>query len=259
MSRTVPALSAIALALACGQATAAPGAVHYDYAIYVGGAQVAEFKVAIARDGAGYRIASGVDLVGLAAMMSDWTARSAAEGRMVDGRLVPDSYVSSSLFRGEDRTVDLAYADGAVIRVVAEPSTEEDERDAVTPEQSRGAVDPLTAFLQTALSPQDCGGDRRLFDGRRLSAMQVLGTEPAEAPETDYGIYAGPATLCTFTLNRIAGYSRRFETEQARNEDWAVWLADLGDGLAMPVRIEGETAWGMLRGHIVRYGPVAGE
>jgi hypothetical protein len=71
------------------------------------------------------------------------------------------------------------------------------------------------------------------------------------APQTGYGIYSGPATICTFEMRHLAGDIRRWEEDRRGRSEMAVWLAAVADDLAVPVRIEADTEWGALRGHLV--------
>lgn len=238
--------------LAAAAAGTAGAQTTYDYDVYVGGSQVADFRITVERSEDSYRIVSETELVGLAALVSDWKSRSEVEGALAGAEPVPVRYASYNLVRGEDRTVEIAYTAGEVSEILVQPTNAEDARDPVSATQRQGSVDPLSAVLATTLSPTDCGGgDRRLFDGRRLTEVRVQSSAAAEAPPTDYGIYAGPATLCTVTVTRIGGTSREWEGERSGPEELSVWLAPVADDLAVPVRLEAETNWGFMRIHLV--------
>ena len=231
--------------------------VDLAYDVYVGGSQVAEMRLVLDHSGDSYRISSAVGLVGMASVFSDWRAQSESEGRIANGRVIPDSYQSYNYLSGEDRTIAMAFANGAVTSVVAEPSAEDDERNPVTAADWQGAIDPLTAILVAGLSPLDCGGPQRLFDGRRVTTVEVDDVEPGgEAPHTDYGIYAGPATVCAYSVENVAGTSRRWDSERRGAEETVVWFARIAGDLAIPVRLEADTRFGALRGHLVAIGPV---
>lgn len=230
--------------------------VDLAYDVYVGGSQVAEMRLILDHSGDSYRISSAVGLVGMASVFSDWRAQSESEGRISNGRVIPDRYQSYNYLSGEDRTVAMSFADGAVASVVAEPSAEDDEREPVTAADWQGAIDPLTAILVAGLSPVDCGGPQRLFDGRRVTTVEVHEVEPGEAPQTDYGIYAGPAMVCAYSVENVAGTSRRWDGERRGAEETVVWFAPLAGDLAIPVRLEADTRFGALRGHLVAIGPV---
>ncbi len=249
------ALSAVLAALGAGTAWA--DALVFDYDVYVGGSQVAELQITVDRTADRYRVTSAIELVGLAGMVSDWKARGESEGRIAAGVLVPDRYASYNLVRGEDRRVEVAYADGTVAEIVAVPSNADDRRDPVSADQQRDTLDPLAAMFAATLSPGDCGGDRRLFDGRRLTVVAIDRATPSEAPPTDYGIYAGPAIECAVTITRAGGASRQWEGERSAPSQASIWLAAVGGDLAVPVRLEAETNWGFLRGHLVGVRPLA--
>lgn len=250
------------VAAAAGAAMTLPAAsaqaevVDLAYDVYVGGSQVAEMRLTLDHSGDSYRVSSAVGLVGMASVFSDWRAQSESEGRIANGQVIPDSYQSYNYLSGEDRTVAMSFADGVVASVVAEPSADEDEREQVTAADWQEAIDPLTAIMVAGLSPVDCGGPQRLFDGRRVTTVVVDGVESGEAPHTDYGIYAGPATVCAYSVENVAGTSRRWDSEQRGAEETVVWFAPLAGDLAIPVRLEADTRFGALRGHLVAIGPV---
>lgn len=257
MGRCVRVAAILAGAVAAGAAGSAGAQTRYDYDVYVGGSQVADLRVTVDRVGDRYRMVSEIELVGLAAILSDWKARGEAEGALTGARPVPVRYASYNLVRGENRRVEIAYDAGTVAEVIAVPSNEEDARDPVSPDQQRGTVDPLSAVLAASLSPADCGGDRRLFDGRRLTEIRVQSATSAAAPVTDYGIYAGPATLCRVSIVRTGGTSRQWEGERQTPSDVSIWLAPVADDLAVPVRLEAETSWGFMRTHLMGVHPLA--
>lgn len=242
----------MAAPLALAPAAAMAEATGYDYEVYVGGAQVADMRIVIDRNGDRYRVSSSLDLVGMASVFSDWRARSETVGSIVGSALLPDWYVNQNFIHGEDRRVDLTFQAGEIASVVAVPVDEDaEDSQAVTPSQRRGAIDPLTAVLAAALSPADCGGDRTLFDGRRLTHVSIDSVSASEAPVTDYGIYSGPAMLCTFTVVRTGGALRDYEANRDEPSQGSVWLAQIGGELAMPVRMEADTNWGAMRTHLV--------
>lgn len=231
----------------------------YDYDIYVGGSQVAEMRVVIERSGAPeatrYRIATTIGLVGMASWVSDWTGRSEVEGQFLGGRPVPDRFISYNRFHERERTVTMSYSNGAVASVVIEepiPADDDDEGGGpVSAAMQQGTVDPLTGMLAAFLSPADCGGDRRLFDGRRATAVEIKSANQGVAPASGYGVYDGPATICVFEMKHVGGRIRRWEEERRGQSEMSVWLASVADDLAVPVRIEADTEWGALRGHLV--------
>jgi hypothetical protein len=253
-------LRLVALSSALGALVASPAwadAVVYDYDVYVGGSQVADMQITVDRSADRYRVTSVIELVGLAAMVSDWKAHGESEGRIAGGEPVPDRYASYNFVRGEDRRVEVAYAGGTVTEITAVPTNADDARDPVSADQQRNTLDPLTAVFAATLSPDDCGGNQRLFDGRRLTDVAIDRAGPSEAPPTDYGIYAGPAIQCTVTVTRRGGRSREWEGESNTPSQLSVWLAPVAGGLTVPVRLEAETNWGFLRGHLVGVHPLA--
>ena len=129
------------------------------------------------------------------------------------------------------------------------PPPKQDGREPVTPEMTRGAVDPLSALLAALLKPDPataCSGRTPVFDGRRRydTLPKVLGQANIEPRQA--GAYRGPALHCELYIERIAGYSAKdFAKRRPEEPGFEVWFARLpGFPILLPVKVFADTRYG---------------
>jgi hypothetical protein len=87
----------------------------------------------------------------------------------------------------------------------------------VTPEQKKGALDPMSAITQIlagikADAKNPCGSGAQIFDGRRRYdvSFTYLKDEPVKLVN---GKFSGAAHLCQIHYNQIAGYKQKIVKE----------------------------------------------
>ena len=81
----------------------------------------------------------------------------ATRGTIVDGRLVPTSFTSSTTQEDEKAEVKMTLDGGAVKDLSAETTSSASDRIALTEEHRKGIVDPMTALLVTVAGTGDEG------------------------------------------------------------------------------------------------------
>ncbi len=230
------------LALGLAGAAAGPGAADAParaaaeapaiatYQLYFGGLKALALKAEIAVSNDDYRIRLDAHTEGLTDWIVAWTSQSMTEGAIHEGILRPERHVSESMFRGNRRdTALLFHADGTIDSKV-EPSAVDDEREPVTPEQERGALDPISAVLiaMRALAVHGtCDQRVPVFDGRRRYDLEFRDGGRQILKPTEYGSFSGAATLCRFRYIRIAGYQKAGRWNNPKDADriYSVWLA----------------------------------
>jgi hypothetical protein len=131
-------------------------------------------------------------------------------GAVVDGKLVPASFVLGTAHDEEHDAVKMTIAGGDVKDLTAETNVPQEERVPVTDADRKGILDPLTAML----IPMEGAGDmvaadacRRtlpIFDGRRRFDL-ALSFKRIDQVKADTG-YAGPAVVCAVAFHPIAGH-----------------------------------------------------
>ena len=233
----------------------APATLAYE--VYFGGIKALALEAEIELSGDGYRVRLGAQTQGITDWIVGWTARASTEGSIRDGVLRPARHAVESRLRGNRRDAALTFRPDGSIDSVVEPSADADDREPVTPEQERGALDPITAVLlatRALATHQSCDQRVPVFDGRRRYDIEFRDGGRDFLKPSEYGIFSGEATVCLFRYIRIAGYQKTGRWNNARDVDRVhrTWLAPIAPGLPpLPVRIEAEGTFGTVVVHLV--------
>jgi len=272
----------VAAALALAAAVLAPGVLQAEapdpvpagalaapaelaYQVYFGGLKALSLDAEIDLSSALYRVRLRAHTEGVIDWIVDWTAQASSEGSVDGGVLRPARHSTESVLRGSRRDTTLAFhADGSIDASV-EPPIDADEREPVSAEQARGALDPISAVLiaaRTVAAQGSCDQRVKVFDGRRRYDLEFRDGGPQILQPTEYGSFSGAATLCLFRYIRIAGYQKpggRWSNPDDVDRVYRVWLAPIVAGLPpLPVRIEADGTFGELIVHLVEAGRRAG-
>jgi Protein of unknown function (DUF3108) len=147
---------------------------------------------------------------GLLKAFSGGTGTGAAQGRIVNGALVPSSYIAT-ISSKKSETIRISLAGGNVKDFLIEPEPPVDpDRIVVTAEHKKGVVDPMTSSLVRVpgngelLGPDACRGGSSIFDGRLRYDLK-LDFKRMEMVKADKG-YHGPAVVCAVYFTPVAGY-----------------------------------------------------
>jgi len=260
-TRTLGALALAAGLLAPGALradAAVPGPARLGYQVYFGGLQALALQVEVGLSDTGYRVALHAHTEGVTDWLFGWTARSWSEGRLADGVVRPLRQDTESLSRGNRRTAALTFHDDGTIATSVEPPAEADEREPVTPAQTRGTLDPISAVLaatRALAARHSCAQHLKVFDGRRRFDLVLSDGGSDLLKPTEYGSFSGAATVCLFRYLRVAGFQKpggRWGNPHDDERTYKAWLAPVLPGLPpMPVRIEVEGTFGSLIVHLV--------
>lgn len=229
--------------------------LRFSFDFYSGGAQLMTVDTQAVRQGPQYRGESTARSTGIFDFLMRLRSLNTVEGRIDAGVVTPRRFVTDADWRFSKRRVDITWnARGEAISV-AEPPPEQDDRDPVTPAQTVGALDPLSAALSQVLYTADRPCETRvpIFDGRRrYDLVMTLDGEDTFAP-TDYTTFSGRALRCAIRVERIAGYAKNAE-EQNREFDkhrTMLWVARYADQkLLVPVRLVADSFFGSVIGHL---------
>jgi hypothetical protein len=147
---------------------------------------------------------------GLLKAFSGGTGTGAAQGRIVNGALVPQSYIAT-ISSKKSETIRISLAGGNVKDFSIEPEPPVDpDRILVTAEHKKGVLDPMTSSLVRVpgngelLGPDSCRGSSSIFDGRLRYDLK-LDFKRMETVRADKG-YHGPAVVCAVYFTPVAGY-----------------------------------------------------
>lgn len=189
---------------------------------------------------------------GLLNVFANASGSGAAQGRIVNGQLAPQSYTATTTSSRKSETIRLALSGGAIKELTIEPDPPVDpHRIPVTDAQKRNVLDPMTGSLLRAsgsgdpLSPDTCRGTTPIFDGRMRYDLK-LEFKRMETVRADKG-YRGPAVVCGVTFAPLSGYiadrpAIKYLIAQRHMEAWFVPIA--GTRVMVPFRVMVPTPFG---------------
>jgi hypothetical protein len=148
---------------------------------------------------------------GLLKTFSQGSGNGSAQGRVVNGALVPGNYQAQTTTGKKSEQIHITLANGNVKEFGIEPEPPVDpDRVPVTEAHKRGVLDPMTASLLrvsgtgAVLSPEACRAGAPVFDGRMRYDLK-LDFKRMENVKAEKG-YRGPAVVCAIYFTPLAGY-----------------------------------------------------
>lgn len=147
---------------------------------------------------------------GLLKAFSGGTGTGSAQGRLVNGTMVPMAY-TATIASKKSETIKINLANGGVKDFTIEPEPPVDaDRVVVTEAHKKNVIDPMTSSLVRVpgngelLGPEACRGGSSVFDGRLRYDLK-LDYKRMETVKAEKG-YHGPAVVCAVYFTPIAGY-----------------------------------------------------
>ncbi len=181
------------------------------YAIKVARITVGKSELLVTIGAAAFTSAASGQASGMLRILASGEGALRTTGAVVDGALVPASFILTTTSDKERDAVKMTIDGGNVKDLTAETSAPQDDRVPVTEADRKGIVDPLTALLIRAEATGDvvaadaCKRTLPIFDGRRRFDL-ALSFKRIEAVKATG--YAGPAVVCAVALRPIAGHHR---------------------------------------------------
>ena len=203
-------LGAAVVLLASGGAAQADGRLDARYRMSVAGIAIGNSEINVIVGDAAYTASASGRASGLLRMLVTGEGTVSARGAIVDGRLVPAHFISSTAGDDETAKVAMELDGGDVTELTAETSDLGAGRIPVTAEHRKGVIDPLSALLIPVAGSADmiaapaCGRTLPIFDGRRRYDLALTFKRIASV-KADKG-YAGPALVCAVAFRAIAGH-----------------------------------------------------
>jgi hypothetical protein len=176
------------------------------------------------------------------------TARSEGTHASPITAVAHESKVSSRFI--DPRTAQVRWDASGIAHAEMVPPPKKDGRAPVLPEMTRGAIDPLSALLAAILRPsaaEACGAPIPVFDGRRRYDLYPKPTGMAKIEPRTAGAFAGEALHCVLYVDRIAGYSSKYDTSVRGPDEpgFEVWFAQRpGVDILLPAKIYADTRYG---------------
>jgi hypothetical protein len=191
--------------------TSAQGKLEAQYEASLAGIPVGKgaWNIEIGEDS--YAASAIGGTTGLLKTIANGSGTGDAQGRVVNGALVPASYEASTTTSKKSETIHITLLNGNVkdFGIVPEPPVDAD-RVPVTDAHKKGVFDPMTASLLRVpgnvdpLSPEACRGGAAVFDGRMRYDLK-LDFKRMETVKADRGYY-GPVVVCAVYFTPISGY-----------------------------------------------------
>lgn len=240
-----------------------PVVVTYD--VYVGGVHFLTADVLFEEQKQKYHSIVKAHTYGFWYKMLPWDTRLDASGNIVGDHFVPVEFHTRDVFKNKPKTTRLVFDGKGNITPEFDPPSHDENRDSVTADQRRGALDPVTALLQMLASSaiqKNCAVTVPVFDGKRRFDIAATDSGMDTIDEEGYSVYKGPARICDATFNMVAGAWKEGEKsgfwklneKEAGREPFHIWLASLASELPeMPVRLESGSVWGLIVMHLSQW------
>jgi len=198
-------------ALFLPHAVSAQGRLEAQYEASLAGIPVGKgaWNIEISDDS--YAAAAVGGTTGILKTIANGSGTGEAQGRIVNGALVPAAYKASTTTSKKSETIHITLANGNVKEFGIEPEPPVDaDRIPVTEAHKKGVLDPMTSSLLRVpgagdvVSPEACRGSAAVFDGRLRYDLK-LDFKRMETVKSDKG-YRGPVVVCAVYFSPIAGY-----------------------------------------------------
>jgi hypothetical protein len=248
-------LAAIAFALffAPGASRAPAGETDRVYARFeifgFAGFHVLTNRTTIQEIGDRYAISMDLDTRGLASIFVELTSHSEVRGELAKGAARPEAYRADVRRNGAERHYAVDYRrDGSVANATTPAPS--GEPFVVAAEQTRGAVDQLTAYflIETQLGHGgSCSLVVPVFDGSGFYNLRFSDLKRDTLSADGYQKFAGPAQVCQVVREDIVVNPDRNEDTYKRGR---IWYARVAGDRMMPVRMEYDTAFGIVKGYL---------
>lgn len=238
---------ALALGITCaGASTAAGGELELVYKVSFAGLPTARLTVSAEITDSTYRIVSQAKSRGPLRLLMRFTSSSESSGTIESGALKPVLYRSESKFGKHLRSVLLEYSPDGTVAAAVVPRAEDEDREAVPAEDTRGTLDPTSATFLAAAGAGNavpCSQTMSVFDGRRRHDMVFGVTEIDRPPGNEF---EGLALRCDYDEVQISGDFRPAEgvptlgwDEEEDTRSSRIWFVRIVDSeMLIPVRIE---------------------
>jgi hypothetical protein len=254
------ALFATAFIAVAGPVQAEPVSVKYE--VFFGGLHVLNAEANWEQGGGSYSIAAAAETQGFVGWLHPWQGNTSSQGRIDDGKVVPARHENRGSADDDEadgaRLVHLTYdAAGNLADSLVQPEQDWEERHPLPANAGAGTLDPLSVIAglsQLLQKTGRCEGSFAVFDGRKRYNLMVSDAGETQLDASNYSIYAGPARGCRLDYEMLGGHriERSKYAETARER--IVWVArPKEDAPLVPVRLEIETAYGTLMGHLTGY------
>jgi hypothetical protein len=213
-----------------------------DYAISLGGNNVANLTIRLADGGGHYELEANARITGMASLVASGSGKVKSTGISTAAGLTSQRFDFLTSSQGEDFTVLVTYANKDVESfVVTPPLLNNIDRVAIERKHLRNVNDMVAAFVLKGgeLDKGLCNRKMQIFTGleRFNVALQFAKADEATSKRTGY---QGPVILCNIRYSPISGHFTTSEvTNYLKDSDRIlIWYAPLkAPGMFIPYRI----------------------
>jgi hypothetical protein len=193
------------------QAASAQGRLDAQYEATLSGIPVGKGSWAIEIGDDAFSASAQGGTSGLLKAFSGGSGTGASQGRVVNGALLANAYVATTITSKKSETIRLVLANGGVKDFAIEPEPPVDpDRIVVTDAHRKNVLDPMTGSMirvpgtGEVLSPEACRTGAAVFDGRLRYDLK-LDFKRMETVKAERG-YHGAAVVCAVYFTPVAGY-----------------------------------------------------
>lgn len=252
------AVPGVAAAQSAAQSTAL-GARQVDIAYEITFAGLSGFRIDLTAkfNGSSYDIESRTFKEGiLRAVTMHYDGRNRAWGGFSPEGARPAAGSLSIVVGDKPRTWVAQYA-GGTVQETHNPPYKPSPQNAISEEQRRGSLDPLSAGLSVGMAG-DAACDRTVQsnDGKRRIDVIIKKVGTESAAKSGIAGAQGDVLVCEIFTRRVAGEfeSAPKEAETERERPMRIWLARLDQSqMRYPAKLEAQTGFGTIRGRILSF------
>ncbi|MDD3029366.1 MAG: DUF3108 domain-containing protein [Alphaproteobacteria bacterium] len=236
-----------------------------QYDVYVGGIHLISGRIWFEEQKGRYRTIVRAGTHGFWHWLFPWDTVLEAKGRIKGARFEPQVFFTRDVWDDKPRKTWLRFDGRGDVVPAFDPPNNDKNREAVTKDQRRGALDPITALLQLlghVAVEKNCRAPVAVFDGKRRFDITGRDLGEDEISGDGYGAYSGPARRCTADFTMVSGawkdreharFWKKSETEDGR-DPFSIWLASPEPSLPeLPVRLETRSIGGLVIVHLTSW------
>jgi hypothetical protein len=235
--------------------------VSANYQVYFGGLHVLNAEAKLERGGGAYSLVAVAETQGFVGWLNPWQGTTESSGQIAAGKVVPRHHLNWGTDDDSDsgtRLVELSYdEDGDIVDTRVQPEQDWEDRHPLPADAGKGTLDPLSVIAGLSELLQKggrCEGSFAVFDGRKRFDLMVSDAGERMLEPTSYSIYAGPARGCRLEYKMLGGHRMEKNKYVETARERIVWVARPAEGAPLiPVRLEIETAYGTLMGHLTGF------
>jgi hypothetical protein len=212
------------------------------------GLHVATTRTSVAETPDDYTIAMDVETRGIASFFVNLTSHSETRGSVAGDVFRSKAYRAEVKRNGTDHHYSLDYgSDGTIIKALAPAESSV----LLAAERARGSVDQLTAYFileHRLVRSGTCAFVVPVLDDGGFYNLRFSDLGPETLTPDRAQNLASPTQVCAVARDDITTRHSQDEDTYRRGKIWYARLA--GAGRMIPVRMEYETGFGVVRGYL---------